>query len=137
MKQFVNFLSRHLSPPRFSDVNHEEKVTNKETQMEGIWQGYLHLTGKDIRPIWFLLKAAGIFEVFVSPFDKDRFRFNGNWEVDGNYFSAVFNGRIDTWVLDGVMNENADLIKGDIVIQGDLAEIIESESTDGVFILKK
>ena len=137
MKQFVNFLSKYLSPGYSGSTNQDEDILDIESGMAGIWQGYIHVDGKDIQPIWFLLKADGGFEVFVSPFEKDPFRFNGIWEINDNYFSAVFNGRTDTWILEGKMNEEADSIKGDIVIQGDLAEIIDSETTNGIFILKK
>jgi len=108
-----------------------------ELQMAGIWQGYMQVDGKEIQPVWFLLKADSGFEVFVSPFEKDPFRFSGLWEINDRYFSAVFNGRTDTWILEGVMNDEGDSIKGDVVIQGDLIEIIESDMSRGIFTLKK
>ena len=108
-----------------------------ELQMAGIWQGYMQVDGKEIQPVWFLLKADSGFEVFVSPFEKDPFRFSGLWEINDRYFSAVFNGRTDTWILEGVMNDERDSIKGDVIIQGDLIEIIESDMSRGIFTLKK
>jgi hypothetical protein len=137
MKQLVRFLSKYLSPAQLFSTDVMEQEIDTETEMAGIWQGYIHVDGKDIKPIWFLLKDSGSFEVFVSPFDKDPFRLTGIWEISDNYFSAAFNGRTDKWILEGVMNEERNSIKGDIIIQGDLIEIIDSETTNGVFILKK
>jgi len=137
MKQLVSFLSKYLSPSQFFTANDVKQEIVLETKMAGIWQGYIHIDGKDIKPIWFLLKVSGSFEVFVSPFDKDPFRFTGIWEISDNYFSAAFNGSTDTCILEGVMNEEGNSIKGDIIIQGDLVEIIDSETTNGIFILKK
>ena len=136
MKQLASFLSRYFSPVELGSevVSPEMDI---ELQMAGIWQGYMQVDGKEIQPVWFLLKADSGFEVFVSPFEKDPFRFSGLWEINDRYFSAVFNGRTDTWILEGVMNDEGDSIKGDVIIQGDLIEIIESDMSRGIFTLKK
>ncbi len=137
MKQLMDYLPKYF--PGFSSFvpRRTVKISFRQKEIAGIWKGCLNMPEKASQTILFVLKDGGRFYVCVSPFNNDSFESTGTWQINGKYFSAAFSGATSQWIFKGMLDEKNKMIQGDISIEGDLFEIIESEKCSGMFVLER